>query len=113
MEAVMFSEQYEAVPLEEASGQVALEPLYQVVLFDDDDHTYPYVVEMISRLFNFSQQEAFEIAYQVDYIGQAVVTVCPFDEARDGVQKIRNYGPDPTVPDCTESMKATVLPAEE
>ncbi len=28
-----------------------LTPLYHVVLLDDDDHTYDYVVEMLTKIF--------------------------------------------------------------
>ena len=31
-----------------------LTPLYNVVLLDDDDHTYEYVIEMLQKLFAFS-----------------------------------------------------------
>jgi ATP-dependent Clp protease adaptor protein ClpS len=40
-------------PLKETSEQdkAELTPLWHVVLLDDNDHTYDYVIEMLVRLF--------------------------------------------------------------
>ena len=36
----------------EVREQEQLTPLYHVVLLDDNDHTYDYVIEMLERLFD-------------------------------------------------------------
>ena len=36
-----------------------LTPLYHVVLLDDDEHTYDYVVEMLTKIFCLSSEAAF------------------------------------------------------
>ena len=36
-----------------------LAPLYNVVLLDDDDHTYEYVIEMLQKLFMMSEEDAY------------------------------------------------------
>jgi ATP-dependent Clp protease adaptor protein ClpS len=33
-----------------------------VVLLDDDDHTYDYVIEMLQKIFIFSLEQAFRHA---------------------------------------------------
>jgi len=33
-------------------------PLYRVVLLDDNDHTYDYVIEMLQRIFVFTLDQA-------------------------------------------------------
>ena len=48
-----------------------LTPLYHVVLLDDDDHTYDYVVEMLQNLFLMSAADAFMHAVEVDNHGPA------------------------------------------
>lgn len=53
-----------------------LAPLYNVVLLDDDLHTYDYVVEMLQKLFLFSESEAFQHALEVDTAGRTVVITC-------------------------------------
>ena len=48
-------------------------PLYNVVLLDDDEHTYEYVVEMLEKLFAFSDGDAWNHAVEVDTTGRTVV----------------------------------------
>ena len=41
------------------------ERLYHVILLDDDDHTYEYVVEMLGTLFFMPLPVAFDHAVEV------------------------------------------------
>jgi ATP-dependent Clp protease adaptor protein ClpS len=41
-------------------------PLYNVVLLDDDQHTYEYVVEMLEKLFACGETDAWN-AYGADW----------------------------------------------
>ena len=43
-----------------------LVPLYRVVLLDDNDHTYDYVIEMLQKIFIFTLEEAYRHAEEVD-----------------------------------------------
>lgn len=88
-------------------------PLFQLILFDDDEHLYNYVIDMLTNLFNMSYNDAFDVAYNVDYIGQALVKTCPLEEALQGKEAIENYGPDPNLEGSTGSMKAAVMEAAE
>ncbi len=100
------------LPETEAETEQEKSPLYSIILFNDEEHTYGYVIEMMTNLFDKSQQEAFEIAYEVDYIGQAVVKTCPYEEAVLGCKQILSYGPDPLLGYSRGSMKAIVQEAD-
>ena len=39
-------------------------PLYRVVLLDDNDHTYDYVIEMLQAIFVLSLDQAYRHAEQ-------------------------------------------------
>lgn len=86
-------------------------PLYHVVLLDDDEHTYDYVIEMLQRLFLLSANEAFERALEVDTTGRAIVITCELPQAEFARDQIHSYGPDPRMPKCCGSMHAIVEPA--
>jgi ATP-dependent Clp protease adaptor protein ClpS len=105
------------LPLPEVEEQTSVaeqrSPLYNVVLFDDDEHSYAYVVEMIMTLFGMTAEEGFNVAYNVDHIGQAVVLTADFDRAVESQKKIISYGPDYRLPNSKGSMGATVEPAGE
>src|SRR5579863_9226570 len=70
-----------ASPERGASEEVAKNPLYRVVLLDDDDHTYDYVIEMLQKIFIFTAEQALRHAQEVDSAGRTVVITCELPEA--------------------------------
>jgi ATP-dependent Clp protease adaptor protein ClpS len=88
-----------------------LTPLYHVVLLDDDDHTYDYVIEMLQHLFLKSNVDAYQHAVEVDTIGRTVVITCELSEAEFGRDQIQAYGADWRMPKSKGSMRAVVEPA--
>ena len=88
-----------------------LTPLYNVVLLDDNLHTYDYVIEMLQRLFLFSEPEAFRHAVEVDTTGRTIVMTCELPQAEFARDQIRGYGPDWRMPESKGSMAAIIEPA--
>ena len=85
-------------------------PLYRVVLLDDNDHTYDYVIEMLQKIFVFSVDLAYHHAEEVDRGGRTVLIVCERCEAEFGRDQIQAYGPDWRLPRSKSSMAAIVEP---
>ena len=85
--------------------------LFHVVLLDDDDHTYDYVVEMLQKLFVLSLEKAFQCAVEVDTAGRTIVITCERLEAEFGRDQIHAYGADPRMPKSKGSMSAVLVPA--
>ena len=88
-----------------------LVPLYRVVLLDDNDHTYDYVIEMLQKIFVFSLDEAYRHAEEVDRCGRTVLITCELPAAEFARDQIISYGPDWRLPRSTGSMSAVVEPA--
>jgi ATP-dependent Clp protease adaptor protein ClpS len=86
--------------------------LFHVVLLDDDEHTYDYVIEMLQKLFFFPLETAFQHALEVDTTGKTVVITCALPEAEFGRDQIQSYGADPRMPKSKGSMSAILIPAE-
>jgi ATP-dependent Clp protease adaptor protein ClpS len=86
-------------------------PNYRVVLLDDNDHTYDYVIEMLQRIFVFSLEQAWRHAEEVAHRGRTVLMSCTLGEAEFGRDQIHAYGPDPRLSRSTGSMSAVVEPA--
>jgi ATP-dependent Clp protease adaptor protein ClpS len=100
-----------ASPDLEIVNREELTPLYNVVLLDDDDHTYDYVIEMLQKLFLCSESAAFQHAVEVDTTGRTVVLTCELPQAEFGRDQIHAYGPDWRMPRSKGSMSAVVEPA--
>jgi ATP-dependent Clp protease adaptor protein ClpS len=103
----------ELVPKPKQEAQTEKARLFQIILLDDDEHSYAYVIEMMRTLFGFSYEDALRVAYDVDYLGQATVKVCPLEEAMVGREQIINYGPDERLPRSNSSMVAIVQEADQ
>jgi ATP-dependent Clp protease adaptor protein ClpS len=98
-------------PETEISERGELTPLYRVVLLDDDDHTYDYVIEMLQKIFVFSLEQAYLHAQEVDACGRTVLITCELSEAEFARDQIHGYGPDWRLPRSKGSMSAVVEPA--
>jgi ATP-dependent Clp protease adaptor protein ClpS len=90
-----------------------LVPQYHVVLLDDDEHTYDYVIEMLQKLFLYSKSEAFRHAVEVDTQGRTIVITCELAQAEFARDQIHAFGADPRMPNCTGSMRAILEPASD
>lgn len=85
--------------------------LFHVVLLDDDEHTYDYVIEMMQKLFFLPLEVAFQRAVEVDTAGRSIVITCQLPEAEFGKNQIQSYGADPRMPQSKGSMTAILVPA--
>ena len=86
-------------------------PLYRVVLLDDNDHTYDYVIEMLQKIFIFSMEQAYRHAEEVDHAGRTVLITCELPQAEFARDQIQGYGPDWRLPRSKGSMSAVIEPA--
>jgi len=98
-------------PETEVINRAELTPLYRVVLLDDDDHTYDYVIEMLQKIFIFSLDQAYRHAEEVDTCGRTVLITCELPEAEFARDQIHAYGADPRMPKSKGSMSAVLEPA--
>jgi ATP-dependent Clp protease adaptor protein ClpS len=89
----------------------SLSPLFNVVLLNDDAHTYAYVIEMLGAIFCVSPETAFQHAIEVDTTGRTIVMTCEREQAEFGRTQIHSYGADPRMPESKGSMTAIVEPA--
>jgi ATP-dependent Clp protease adaptor protein ClpS len=88
------------------------EPPWHVILIDDDDHTYDYVVEMLQSIFALPKERCYQLAKDVDENGRVIVATVHKELAELRCDQIQEYGPDPRVKECLSSMRAEMEPAE-
>ena len=98
-------------PRIDTTSEIAKDPLYRVVLLDDDDHTYDYVIEMLQKIFIFTAEQALRHAQEVDSMGRTVLITCELPEAEFARDQVQGYGRDPRLPRSQGSMSAVVEPA--
>lgn len=86
-------------------------PRYHVILMDDEDHTYDYVIEMLEELFAHPTETAWQMAREVDTNGRVIVDTTTLERAELKRDQIHAYGPDPRIDRCKGSMTACLEPA--
>ena len=97
----------------ERGERIKRQPPYHVVLLDDDEHTYEYVIGMLRKLFGFSPERSYQLAEQVDENGCVVLDTTTLERAELKRDQIHAFGRDWRIPRCVGSMTATIEPAPD
>ncbi|HLL88051.1 MAG TPA: ATP-dependent Clp protease adaptor ClpS [Tepidisphaeraceae bacterium] len=87
-------------------------PPFHVVLLNDDDHSYEYVIEMLRTLFGHPPEKGYQLADEVDRKGRAIVYTTHREKAELKCEQIHAFGTDERVATCVGSMSAFIEPAE-
>ena len=96
----------------ETDTQTRYQPPYHVILLNDDDHSYQYVMMMLKELFAYPFEKGYKLATEVDEQGRAIVLTTTLEHAELKQEQIHAYGPDPGIERCAGSMSAVLEPAE-
>jgi ATP-dependent Clp protease adaptor protein ClpS len=100
------------LPAKSSNAQTKMAPLYHIILHDDQQHTYDYVIVMLMQLFGKDQASAFQHAREVDQAGASVVETTTLERAELKRDQIRAFGRDPLIKTSSGSMCATIEPAD-
>ncbi len=87
-------------------------PPWNVVLLNDDDHSYAYVIEMLRALFGHPEQKGYRLAKEVDATGRAIVLTTHREMAELKRDQIHAYGKDARMAACKGSMSASIEPSD-
>ena len=86
-------------------------PPFNVILINDEEHTYEYVIEMLQKLFGHSKEKSYLMAKEVDSTGRVIVFTTHRERAELKRDQIHGYGADFRMNISKGSMTATVEPA--
>ncbi len=86
------------------------QPRYHVVLWNDDDHTYQYVVIMLRTLFGHAVETGIKMAKEVDTEGRVVVLTTTLEHAELKRDQIHAFGADRLLARSKGSMSASIEP---
>lgn len=84
--------------------------LYHVIILNDDEHTFDYVIEMLQAVFGFSYATALAHTMEADSTGSSIVWTSGLEEAERKRDQIHAYGADPRMPNSRGSVVALVEP---
>lgn len=98
-----------ATPLLEKKPKFA--PLYHVILWDDNTHTYEYVIKLLMSLFRMTFEKAYQHTLEVDKKGRTICITTHFEKAELKQEQISNFGPDILMQNSKGPMSSTIEPA--
>jgi ATP-dependent Clp protease adaptor protein ClpS len=86
-------------------------PPYNVVVLNDEDHTFEYVIEMLIKLFAHSLPRAKELTWEVHSRGRAIVYTTHKEKAELKRDQVLAYGADPRLARSSRSLRCYIEPA--
>jgi ATP-dependent Clp protease adaptor protein ClpS len=66
-------------------------PPYNVILENDDHHSFDFVVEVLRKALGYSQERAHQLIVQVETAGRSVVWTGPKEVAELKADQIRTF----------------------
>lgn len=84
---------------------------FHLILLDDQEHTYNYVIHMLGDVFGYSREKAYAIACMVDAQGEAILMTGGHEEVKLKQDAVHAFGADPHMPESKGSMSAVIEPA--
>ena len=100
-------------PRDEKRKKPKRQPRYNVILWDDQDHTPEYVIRMMQKLFGHPVEKGMQIALEVDTRGRAIVLTTTREHAELKRDQIHAFGKDPFIESCQGSMSSSIEPVPE
>ena len=79
---------------EPSAAKPKKQPPYAVVLLNDDDHTFQYVIETLSKVFGYPLEKCQILTEQVHHQGRGIVWSGTRELAELKCDQIRSAGPD-------------------
>ena len=86
-------------------------PPWHVILMNDDDHTYFYVIGMLAAVFGFPAEKGMKHAEEVDATGRTILITTSREHAELKQEQVHAFGPDPFMPKCAGAMTCIIEPA--
>ncbi len=87
------------------------QPPYQVVVLNDNDHTFAYVIEGLVRFCGHDVEKAYEIATMVHHSGRAIAWTGMLEVAELKQEQLKAMGPDFYAPKVVTYPLGVVLEA--
>jgi len=88
-----------------------LSKLYHVIILNDEEHTFDYVIEMLQAIFKMPYGTALAHTMEADATGSSIVLTTSLEEAESKRDQVHAYGPDWRMPQSRGSVAALVEPA--
>lgn len=92
--------------------KVHLSKLWNVILLNDDYHSYEYVIDLLMEIFHYDVAKAFDMTRYISENGQGIVDTTTRERAELKQEQVHSRGPDPMIPQSVGSITCDIEPAD-
>jgi ATP-dependent Clp protease adaptor protein ClpS len=78
-------------PKEREEKRTRQVPLYNVILMNDDHHSFEFVIGVLQKALSYPQEKAFKLTEEAHSRGRAVVWTGPKEVAEFRVEQIQTF----------------------
>jgi ATP-dependent Clp protease adaptor protein ClpS len=78
----------------EEASKPKTQPPYAVIVFNDEEHTFPYVIETFQKVFGYPVEKCSDLALRIHLEGKGIVWSGSQEVAELKRDQIRSAGPD-------------------
>ncbi len=86
-------------------------PPYHVIIMNDEDHTFEYVIELLCKIFYHDLTTAEVLTWRIHNTGRCVVLTTHKEKAELKRDQVLAYGPDPRLRRSKGSLSCYIEPA--
>ncbi|MDR3621810.1 MAG: ATP-dependent Clp protease adaptor ClpS [Paludisphaera borealis] len=86
-------------------------PPYNVVILNDEEHTFEYVIELLTKLFANSLPTAEKLTLEIHHRGRAIVYTTHKEKAELKREQVVSYGADPRMAASKGPLRCYIEPA--
>lgn len=98
---------------EETKEKVQHLPRWHVIILNDEEHSFEYVIDLLVRVFNHEMERAIELTLQIHNEGQAIVDTTSKERAQLKQEQVHAFGRDARMGDrSTGPLRCVIEPAE-
>jgi ATP-dependent Clp protease adaptor protein ClpS len=86
-------------------------PPYNVIVMNDEEHTFEYVIELLTKLFAYPLSTAESLTWKIHHSGRAVVYTTHKEKAELKRDQVLSYGPDARMSTSKGPLNCYIEPA--
>jgi ATP-dependent Clp protease adaptor protein ClpS len=93
--------------------QTRTEPPYNVIILNDEEHTFDYVIELLTKIFRHATATAETLTWRIHNTGRAIVFTAHKELAELKRDQVLAYGPDPRMEVSKGPLDCYIEPAQD
>lgn len=95
----------------DASSRTRRQPPYNVIILNDEEHSFEYVIELLTKMFAHPLTMAEKLTWRIHNSGRAIVLTTHKELAELKCEQVLHYGPDPRMSTSKGPLGCYIEPA--